>query len=300
MMMLRAILVGLLVALPRAYAQVSAEVVLGQEQFLPGESLEMALKIANRSGQTLHFGKASSWLTLHVEGEGNFSAEASSEIPDGTEFDLDSSRLATKRLDVAPLFQLTKPGRYKLTAILRLPLFPEPIISPPKSFDVITGTKLWEEEFGVPGSGNPPEVRSYLLQQANYLKQLQLYVRITRSREALPVKVVRLGQMVSFGQPSAMLDRLCDLHVIFQTGPRSFRYAAVSPEGDFKIRHTYTLSESRPRLEVDKDGAVSVKGGLQTKTADDIPVEPDPVLTEPPSTNQPAATPPTNSAAPPQ
>ena len=44
-----------LLALTSARAQVSVEVVLDQEQFLPRESVPAAVRITNRSGQTLHF-----------------------------------------------------------------------------------------------------------------------------------------------------------------------------------------------------------------------------------------------------
>ena len=272
----------------RASAQVSVEVVLDQEQFLPGEEMVAAIKITNRSGEVLHFGKTSEWLTLLIEGEGSYSAEVSSVLPDGTSFSLESSRLATKRLNLEPYFILTKPGRYRLSAKLRVPGLDQTVVSPLRKFDVITGTRLWEQEFGVPDSGHPPVVRSYLLQQANYLKQLQLYLRVTESREERPIRVVRLGQMVSFGQPTALLDRRSDLHLMFQNGPRSWRYCVFTPDGNCSLRQTHAMSENRPRLVVDEQGAVLVKGGLRAKTADDLPPEPEP---EPPdatpaSTNQ--------------
>jgi hypothetical protein len=264
---------GLLLALlvVRAAAQISVEVVLEQDQFLPGEPMELGIRIANRSGQTLGFGPASQWLTVRIEGDGMYMAEASTELPDGTSFSLDSPKQATKRINVAPFFQLEKPGRYQVSVRVQAPGFAEPIVSPTKKFDVITGNRLWEQPFGLPNSGSPPRVRTYALQQANYLKHLQLYLRVTEGREQHPVAVVRLGQMVSFGHPTAMLDRTNDLHVIFQNGARSFRYCVLTPDGTIQVRHTYTISDSRPRLVVDEQGAVSIKGGLRAPSGDDLP-----------------------------
>ena len=48
--------IALAIAVLRASAQVSVELVLDQEQFLPSESLPVAVKITNRSGQQLHLG----------------------------------------------------------------------------------------------------------------------------------------------------------------------------------------------------------------------------------------------------
>jgi len=266
------LLAGMILLLAgRLPAQVSVEVALDQDQFLPGETMEIAVKIANRSGQVIEFGRASTWLTVRIEGDGMYMEEAAAELPDGPTFKLDSPQQATKRLNITPFFHLTKPGRYQLSVRVVAPGIEETISSPPKKFDIITGSKLWEQPFGLPGSGQPPRVRTYLLQQANYLKHLQLYLRITEAREQYPVAVVRLGQMVSFGYPTALLDRTNDLHVLFQNGARSFRYSAVSPDGVLILRQTYTMAEGRPRLVMNEHGAVSIRGGLRAPSGDDFP-----------------------------
>ena len=50
-----------------AGAQVTAEVTLDQDQFLPGETLVAAVRITNRSGQALHLGAEPDWLSFSVE-----------------------------------------------------------------------------------------------------------------------------------------------------------------------------------------------------------------------------------------
>jgi hypothetical protein len=49
-------LLGLLVWLPGAGAQMLVEVTLEQGQFLPGEALPVAVRVTNRSGQTVRLG----------------------------------------------------------------------------------------------------------------------------------------------------------------------------------------------------------------------------------------------------
>src|SRR4051794_407558 len=51
----------------RAAAQVSVEIVLDQQQFLKDESVPLKVRITNRSGQTVHFGKSKDWLTFSAE-----------------------------------------------------------------------------------------------------------------------------------------------------------------------------------------------------------------------------------------
>ena len=47
-----------------APAQVTVDVVLDQEQFLPTETMPVAVRITNRSGQPLHLGADADWLTF--------------------------------------------------------------------------------------------------------------------------------------------------------------------------------------------------------------------------------------------
>ena len=60
------------VLMQTAWAQVRVEVTLDQEQFLPGEALPAAVRITNRSGQTLHLGGQADWLTFSVESRDGF------------------------------------------------------------------------------------------------------------------------------------------------------------------------------------------------------------------------------------
>jgi hypothetical protein len=51
-------------------AQVSVEIVLEQEQFLIGEAIPAAVRITNRSGQTLRLGDEANWLSFTLETRG--------------------------------------------------------------------------------------------------------------------------------------------------------------------------------------------------------------------------------------
>jgi len=202
-----------------ASAQVTVDVALEQEQFLPSESLPVAVHITNRSGQSLHLGADANWLTFDVESADGFIVVKNAEVPVVGEFDLGSSEVATKRVDLAPYFVLTQSGRYHIIATVRIKDWGAEISSQPGSFDVINGAKLWSVKFGVPvpagASNQPPEVRKYTLEEANYLRsQLQLYALVSNESESRVFKVAALGRMVSFGRPEAQLDRLSNLHVL--------------------------------------------------------------------------------------
>src|SRR5689334_16068738 len=103
-----------------AMAQLKIEVTLDQEQFLPGESLPAAVRISNHSGQTLHLGKDQDWLTFSIESRDGFVVMKNNDASVTGEFDLEPSKVAIKRVDLSPSFELTRSGRYVVTASVKI------------------------------------------------------------------------------------------------------------------------------------------------------------------------------------
>jgi hypothetical protein len=253
-----------LLAFFRASAQVTVELALNQEQFLPGEPLVVAAKITNRSGRQIHLGAEANWLTFSVESADGFVVIKNSDAPVLGAFDLESSQEATKRVDLAPHFVLSRPGRYRLTATLRIKDWSAETPSTPVSFDIITGAKLWAQEFGVPATNGVPEMRKFTLEQASYVRsQMRLYVQLSDAPESRIYKTLVLGGTVSFSRPEAQIDRNSVLHALWQSGAQAFSYCQVNPAGTILRRETYDDLSTRPRLAVDENGEVIIRGGVR-------------------------------------
>ena len=256
------------------WAQLSVEIVLDQEQYLRDEPLLVKVRITNRSGQTLQMGENDEWLNLVVE---------SLEPPPGAvariapapvrgEFTLDSAQIATRQVDLTPYYDISQAGRYQVSASVRVKEWNEEISSKPRQFEVVRGSKLWQLDFGVPSTnGGPPEPRRYTLQQANYRKQLKLYLRLTDLSDQRVFRVFQMGPLVSFSQTEAQVDKSSYLHVLFQVGARTFLFCVVSPDGDLVVRQTYDYTATRPTLKPAIDGRIFVGGGARHIAATDIP-----------------------------
>ena len=268
------ILGGCIAFAPWVSAQVSVDLALDQDQFLPGESLVVGVRITNFSGQTLQLGKDNDWLHIMLEGRDNYVVPTTTQLPVRGEFDVESSKIVTRRVDVAPCFALTRPGRYTLRATVKLKDWDKELISKPKSFDVIAGTTLWEQDVGVsdPAASNrPPEVRKYALQQAIHLKRMKLYVRVTDQAGSRVFRVFPIGPLISFSSPEHQIDKSSNLHVLYQTGAKSFNYSVINPDGNLLIRQTYEYTDTRPTLRIDREGRIYMGGGNRRITSDDIP-----------------------------
>jgi hypothetical protein len=271
---------------------VTVQATTEQEQFLPGETLPVTVRIVNSSGQSLHLGADAKWLTFSVQSvDANSAVMKNADPPVLGEFDLGSSLAAIKSVNLAPYFALNRAGRYRVVAMVHIKEWGTDATSLPKEFDVIDGAELWSQQFGVPvpaGVTNQlPEIRKYTLEEANYLKQqLRMYVLVSDSTGSRVLKVSAIGPMVSFSRPEAQLDRASNLHVLYQSGAQSFIYSVVNPNGDITLREIYDYFNTRPRLGVNGDGDIVVIGGVRrvrpgelppVKQPDELPPTPAPV-----------------------
>jgi len=270
------------------WAQVSGiSVVLTfeQDQFLPDEDLRVGVRIINRSGQTVQFGKEADWVTFSVEAEkDNLVVSKLGEVPVAGEFTLNSAQTGTPRFNLTPYFNFRQPGRYRVTATVKIPQWSRDITTKPQYFNIINGVPLVnlpELEIGVPppaGVTNAvPEVRKYVLQKATYLKTLRLYFRLTDASGFKTLRVFPIGPMVSFGQPEAQIDRFSNLHVLHQVGAKAFNYCVINPDGRLLIRQTHDYTTTRPALRADSESRIFVTGGTRRFSASDFPAPATPV-----------------------
>jgi hypothetical protein len=267
-----------LVSLFNAPAQVvTVQLSLEQEQFLPGETLPVTVRIVNNSGQSLHLGADAKWLKFGVESaDNNFVVMRNADPPVIGAFDLNSADVATLHVDLAPYFVMTHAGRYRVVATVHIPEWGTDMASPAKEFDIIDGARLWSQDFGMPvpagATNQPPVVRKYILEEANYLRrQLRMYVLVSDQSGARILKVSAIGPMVSFSQPEAQLDRASNLHVICQSGAQSFIYSVVNPDGNITRQEIYDYLNTRPRLGVNDAGDIVVKGGVRRVKSGEMP-----------------------------
>ena len=72
--------------------------------------------------------------------------------------------------------------------------------------------------------------------------------------------------MLSFSRPEHVINKLGNLHLIYQNAPHSFSYCVYNPNGDLVARQTHDYVSTRPRLGPDADGNVSVVGGVRRVT----------------------------------
>lgn len=258
-------------------AQVSVELVIDQQYVLPGEKLTVAVKITNFSGRTLKFGQDNDWLKFSLSARDGFVVPKLSDVPVTGEFEVQTSHVATRRVDLAPYYAFDKPGRYQVVATVKLAEWNEEKVSPAAGFGVISGVKLWSQAIGLPPAPEvkdaPPEIRKYILLQVTQLDRMHLYFKLTDQNENIMFRVFPLATMVSFGKPQAQIDYQGNLHVLHQISARSFNYHTLNYNGEVTARQTYDYTGSPPKLVISDDGKVTVSRAVRRAAHTDIPAK---------------------------
>lgn len=255
--------------------QISLELSMEQKQFLPAERIPVVVRVQNNTGRTLKLGVRPDWLVFSIESLGGRGVARTRDMALDGEFDLETAERAKFTVDLAPYFDLQRPGTFRVICQMRNPVADEIIESAPAQFDIIHGTKLWSQEFGIAPSGStngPVERRMYHLQQANHLERLRLYVRVTDATETLTYAVFPAGAMASVSRPQPVIDKDGRLHLLHQYGMRSYTYHRVEPDGMVSVRQTWEIGPRRPELRMNDSGEVIVIGGTRRVTSADIPV----------------------------
>lgn len=256
---------------------VTASIKLGQDEYLPGEDMEVKVQIINRSGQQVTFGTDNDWIELSIWGDHNISPPRLGDMPLKGEFTLTSGEMATRIVNPAPYYDLTRPGRYHISAKIHVRQWNQEISCKGISFTIANGVplpNLANLQIGVPpapGVTNvAPEVRRFSLLEVSHLNDLKLYFRLTDATGRV-LRLFSIGKMISFSSPEAQIDRYNNFHILYQTGARSFNYSVVNPDGMLVLRRTYMYTGSRPELHPGPEGEVFVGGGMRRLAADDLP-----------------------------
>lgn len=254
-----------------------------RSQYLMQEPMVILVRVFNYSGESLVLGRDADWISFSVEPLANKTIVRQTSEPNLSHpFVLDNGLMATKRIDLTPHFDISQPGRYKITAVVKMAQYGE-VAAEPLLVDVVGGTVLWDHEFGVPAAASgAPEVRRYQILQARQQDVQHLYVKVTDTYNSKTYGISALGQMVITHQPVQQIDRNNRLHVLHRSGRSYFTYTMVDYDGRVLMRLRYDQDGPPPVLRVTDGGDVLVSGGVRTKSPYDI----DPLADEAEQKNQ--------------
>jgi len=255
-----------------ALGQIELRLSMDREHFLAGEDLEVAVKVANFSGAPLKLGERGDWLKFSLERSDSGVVNKRSEVEESGSFTLEHATVGTLRFNLTPHFAVDRPGSYRVTAQATLPNSGEVFNSDAKTFEIVRGVQLNPDRvLGVNLPDGTTVRRKFILQQVNFLRKVQLYLRITDGDETANIKVASLGNLVSFDPPKWVVDRQNRFHVLHRVDAANNSYHVFLPDGTLERRELYRFTASTPELRVNEAGEVAVVGGIRRPSPGDIP-----------------------------
>ena len=276
------ILVALFLASGSLFGQlVMVDVISNRDQFIPGEALQIGVRIANQSGRPIHLGLDDRWLEIVVQDADGNLVPQTGKLPVVGEIKIENSTRVTRRFNLTQAVPLTKPGKYVVHASVRIREagWSEDVGANPLIVNVFAPRIIWKETFGIPPAAGrdpgPPQTRTYALEQVHCFKtKMKLYLRITDQTGDKTYSVQQIDDITNFSKWYADVDGYGNLHVLHQTPraiARAYSYVVFSPYGEMLIRQTHNVDETQPRLYASESGLIRVRGGVRVPNGTDLP-----------------------------
>jgi hypothetical protein len=263
--MVFALLAALVVPLG-AQAQISVQLTMERDALMLFESIPVVANVHNFSGRTIELANDNqiSWLNFLVSDEAGVTIS-----PVGKQLAFGPVKIAPGRTvnimaDLLPHYDLRQRGTFIVRAVVDGDGAHS--LSSPVKFTIISGREIWKHTVGLPvAAGKTNEdYRTYALLSRRAEHSEVLYASVQDDPHELVYGMIPLGETISTGDPTAMIDNIGHLHVLFRSGPRSHSYAEIDPDAKVLKRAVYSDMLSAPQLVAEADGTVVVRGGEQT------------------------------------
>ena len=261
---------------PARGQRLAIDLISRDTSYLPNETLMVGVRIKNQSGQAVILAQEDQWVDFLVANSDEQPVPRVGVPAGGEVFVLAAGKEAVKWFNLAPHFDLSRPGPYDIHAQVRVPQWKEFIPARPARVNVVRGVTVAELKHGVPAKKltDPPEMRVYTLQKVRHVRYVLLYLRVEGEESRRVYSVEPLGRLVAVSRPEYQMDRHGRLHVLFQNGAKTFSHCLADADGRMKTAHTYYYGTRRPVLTVDAEGETGVLGGKRIVTANDWPPPP--------------------------
>ncbi|MBL49167.1 MAG: hypothetical protein CMP28_09450 [Roseibacillus sp.] len=247
----------------RAEAQIRASLSMSKKEYVAHESVVATVTLTNDAGHDLLIhtdGRtAVDWLDFQVKNSRGTSLSPQAPMNLGA-VTIPAGRSISKSIDLTGVYRVTQVGRYRCTAVIRLPGEGGRFLTNTVPFTVTLGRRLYSQRVGDPGNGS---AREYRLSIHSDSRKSSLYLHLIDVRTGRTLQAFRMGDVISRKTPKALVDRNNNLHVLFLAAPNIYGHGTVTPNGRYGGAKYYKPAPGRtPALVTFQNGDVVISGGL--------------------------------------
>ena len=167
-----------------------------------------------------------------------------------------------REVDLAQHFQLTEPGNFSVSALIRMPGDNTQGTSTNRMFfNQSPGRLYWSQKVGIPGKSN--QTREFRILNFAGDSKSQIYAQIVDGRTGQFVRTFLLGDVLMLRKPLATVDRQQRMHVMFLTTPTMWVHCVIDTDGRLEDRQIHQRGpQGDPQLLTFADGTVRVANSI--------------------------------------
>ncbi|MBJ05914.1 MAG: hypothetical protein CMO40_02185 [Verrucomicrobiaceae bacterium] len=255
----------------RVEAQLRASLSMSKKEFVAHEAVVATITLTNDAGHDLLIhtdGRtAVDWLDFQLKDSRGTSLSPQAPIDLGA-VTIPAGRSISKSIDLTSVYRVTKVGRYRCAAVIRLPRDGGRFLTNAVPFTVTLGRRVYTQRVGDPENGT---AREYRLSVHSSSRKSSLYLHLVDLRTGRTLQAFRMGEVISRKTPKALVDRHNNLHVLFLAAPNVYGHGTVTPSGRYAGSQYYKPAPGRtPALVTFQNGDVVLSGGLSYDPREEV------------------------------
>ena len=168
------------------------------------------------------------------------------------------------------IYPVRELGLYRVRATIYFAAMEKYYQSQLINLEISEGRTVWQQVVGVPdgveGAGSTRKLSLLCFRQS---ESTMIYARIEDVDSGTVFTTMALGRVIAGLDPEAQVDLQNNLHVLQVCKAKTLLYSCIGLNGELLFQNTYYAVKTRPTLQRNAAGAITVVGGnLQSEGAE--------------------------------
>ena len=201
-----------------ANGQIRVDLKFKRLQYIAYEPVVATVTITNLAGRAIELRNHNDQVWYGFEVTGN-EGRTLAPLPHALEspLKLAAGSSVARKVNLTSRFPIGDRGVYHVRANVFFADLNKFFYAPARVFEVTNARPIWQQTVGDPGGAG---VRTFSLMTNRFPDHTSLYVRVEDKEKNLVYATYSLGQVISFDEPHAEVDRKNQLHVLQCSAPR--------------------------------------------------------------------------------
>lgn len=252
------------------YSEVEMKLELERKDFLQYENILAKVTIRNLSGHPLVFGNGQNWkgnLVFDITYSNN-----NEKIPlikkENPMFGkiIPPGATETVIVSIAEIYNLNKPGYYRVRAILSNSQLSANYQSNSIDFSVSNGIVVSTISVGIPelfgAKKKDNKIRNYVIK--SFFDGIDKVYCLIVEDEQYVYGIARIGYDIGGAKPEYEVDNLSRIHILIQNSPTAFSYFIYDINCNLDAKKKFLKTDTTPQIIRDPDtGKILIAGGKE-------------------------------------